>query len=181
MDAGGGIESGGEGEHGAIRVRTAHLADAPAIAAIHVCAWERAYRGMVPDAEIDRRTLAWRTSMWKEILNGTVDDRRPWVAVAERDGATIGFVSLGAARDGSIEITALYVDPDAWRDRAGTALMAAALDQATGRGCAGVTLWVLEPNLRARAFYAGCGFADDGGRRTEGDGWPVELRLRRAP
>lgn len=174
-----------ESDHRPVGVRLADLSDAPAIAAVHVAGWEGAYRGMVPDAEIDRRTLPWRTAMWQELLGpggDPVDGNRPWVAAAERAGAMIGFASMSvpSADPRVAEITALYVEPSAWRRGAGTALMDAALADAASRGCADVTLWVLEPNLRARAFYERCGFTDDGGRQTDRGGWPVELRMRRA-
>jgi ribosomal protein S18 acetylase RimI-like enzyme len=174
-------EQHNESAHDTLTVRAADPADAPAIAGVHVASWERAYRGMIPDEAFARRTVEWRTEMWEEILKGSVDGTAPWVAVAERGGLTIGFVSLGkrrgsrAAHGGhhrSLRRTVRVAGG------AGTALMDAALAQATARGCADVTLWVLEPNLRARAFYERCGFADDGSRERE-EGWPVELRLRR--
>jgi ribosomal protein S18 acetylase RimI-like enzyme len=171
-------------DHGPVGVRPADLTDAPAIAAVHVASWEGAYRGMVPDEEIDRRTVAWRTTMWQEVIGGTgdpVDGNRPWVAVAERDGTTLGFVSMSIPNADPLvaEITALYVEPAAWRHQTGSALMDTALAEATERGCAEIRLWVLEPNLRARAFYERFGFAHDGGRQTDREGWPVELRMRR--
>jgi ribosomal protein S18 acetylase RimI-like enzyme len=174
-------------EHRPVSVRPADLSDAAAIAAVHVAGWEGAYRGMVPDAEIDRRTVAWRTAMWEELLGPAGDPAGggpPWVALAlalafaEEDESAIGFVSLGVSQ-GEAEITALYVVPACWRRGAGSALMHAALAEAATRGCAEISLWVLEPNLRARAFYERCGFADDGGRQTDHEGWPVELRMRR--
>jgi ribosomal protein S18 acetylase RimI-like enzyme len=166
-----------------MRVRPAEPSDAAAIAAVHVAGWEGAYRGMVPDEAFEQRTLARRTALWEELLGGSGDpvtNRPPWVAVAERTGTTIGFISLGAPGGRAIEITALYVDPSAWRGGAGTALMDAALAESARTGAAAVTLWVLEPNTRARAFYERCGFADDGERQREDDGWPLELRMRRA-
>ncbi len=184
-DAGDFIEQHNETDHGPVGIRAAGLSDASAIAAVHVAGWEGAYRGMVPDEEIDRRTVARRTAMWQQLLGpggDPVDGGRPWVSVAERKTTTIGFVSLGVpdGEAGTVEITALYVTPAAWRSGAGTALMRAALAEAAGRGISEVTLWVLEPNLRARAFYERSGFTDDGGRQTAGRGWPVELRMRRA-
>jgi GNAT superfamily N-acetyltransferase len=165
-----------------MRIRRAETADAAALAAVHVAGWEGAYRRMLPDEELDRRTVERRTTMWQELLGGTghpLELRRVWAVIAEREGRTLGFVSLGVPEAQTVEITALYVEPTAWRGGVGSALMEAALAEAARRGCTLVALWVLEPNLRARAFYAHCGFTDDGGRRTAGDGWPVELRLRR--
>jgi GNAT superfamily N-acetyltransferase len=177
---------GGVSDQSAVRVRPAGLADAAAVAAVHVAGWEGAYRGMIPDEAFEQRTVERRTAMWGQLL-GTpadpIDGTPPWVAVAERQGTTIGFIALVVPAGESARsamITALYVTPTAWRHGAGTALMGAALDQATARGCVDVTLWVLEPNLRARGFYERCGFADDGGRQTDREDWPVELRMRRA-
>lgn len=174
-----------------MRVRRAEAADAAAIAAVHVAGWEGAYRGMVPDAALERRTEARQTELWEELLGGIgdpVDGRRPWVALAERgDGRharVIGFIALNVpSRDAdagplTAEVAALYVEPTEWRRGAGRGMMDAALAEAAERGCAAVTLWVLEPNRRARAFYERCGFAEDGARQTPGEGWPVELRMR---
>jgi ribosomal protein S18 acetylase RimI-like enzyme len=175
-------------EHVPIRVRAATVADASAVAAVHVSSWEGAYRGMIPDEWLDRRTVARQTAIWEELLGGVgdpVDGRLPWAAVAEDGDTLIGFVSLNVpSRDAdadarTAEISALYVEPGQWRRGAGTALIDAALAEASARGCTGVTLWVLEPNARARAFYERCGFADDGGRQTMGDSGPGELRMRR--
>lgn len=172
-----------------MRVREADASDAAAIAAVHVSGWEGTYRGMIPDEAFDERTLARRTAMWREILGPAgdpIDGQRPWACVAVHDGTPIGFASLNLpSRDDGAgprtgQISALYVEPAAWRAGTGTALMDATLAEAARRGCTDVTLWVLEPNLRARAFYERRGFADDGGRRTAGDDWPVELRMRRA-
>lgn len=177
-----------ENEHSRVAVRAATAADAAAIAAVHVSSWEGAYRGMVPDEAFERRTLARQTEMWEELLGGAgdpVSGARPWVAVAQRGASPIGFASLSLpsrdadADERTAEISALYVEPGEWRGGAGTALMWATLDEAARRGAAEVTLWVLEPNTRARAFYLRCGFIDDGGRQTGGEGWPVELRMRR--
>jgi hypothetical protein len=146
-------------EHVPIRVRAATVADASAVAAVHVSSWEGAYRGMIPDEWLDRRTVARQTAIWEELLGGVgdpVDGRLPWAAVAEDGDTLIGFVSLNVpSRD---------ADADAR-----TAEISALC----------VTLWVLEPNARARAFYERCGFADDGGRQTMGDSGPGELRMRR--
>jgi ribosomal protein S18 acetylase RimI-like enzyme len=171
-----------------MKVRRANAANAAAIAAVHVSSWEGAYRGMIPDERLDRRTVARQTAMWEELLGGVgdpVDARRPWVLVAEHGDAIVGFVSLNIpSRDTdavqrTAEISALYVDPVHWRRGAGTALMDATLAEAADRGCDDATLWVLEPNARARAFYERCGFADDGGRQTYGEGCLGELRMRR--
>lgn len=177
-----------------VQIRRAEAADAAAIAAVHVSGWEGAYRGMVPDEALDRRTVARQTELWDQLLGGIGDpleESRPWVAVAQPEGhgertPVIGFVALNIpSRDAgadprTAEVSALYVEPSGWRRGTGGGLMDAALAEATSRDCAEVTLWVLETNRRARAFYERCGFLDDGARQPAGDGWPMELRMRRA-
>jgi ribosomal protein S18 acetylase RimI-like enzyme len=54
----------------------------------------------------------------------------------------------------------LAVLPDSRGHGVGRALLAAAEERARARGCCKLTLEVLEDNHRARALYAGFGFAD---------------------
>lgn len=167
----------------AISVRRATIDDAAALAAVHVASWEGAYRGLVPDAWFQERTVQARTAMWRRVL---AEPRAGLVYAAEHgdgDGAA-AVVGLAAANlpsrdadadEDTAEISALYVDPGHWRAGAGRALMDAALDALTARGFMVVTLWVFEANPRARAFYEKCGFVADGARQGE----PPEIRLRR--
>jgi GNAT superfamily N-acetyltransferase len=163
----------------AISVRRATADDAAAIAAVHVAGWEGAYRGLVPDAWFEERTLENRTSMWRRVLG---DVRSAVVFVAEDGGTVVGLASAqlpsrdADADEDTAEISALYVDPDHWRAGAGRALMDALLAELSVRGFETATLWVFEANPRARAFYGVCGFVADGARQGE----PPELRLRRS-
>lgn len=162
----------------AISVRRATVSDAAGIAAVHVASWEGAYRGLVPDAWFEERTLESRTAMWRRVLG---DARASVVFAAEDAGAIVGFAGASTpsrdtdADEDTAEIAAFYVDPGHWRAGAGRALMDASLAELTGRGFETVTLWVFEANPRARAFYAACGFAEDGARQGE----PPEVRMRR--
>ena len=151
-----------------MRVRPAAPADARGIAETQARAWDAAYRGLLPDAMIDAVTPDVREARWRDIL--ATRDSSTWVA--EEDGRVVGFCSVFAvARDadaapGTAEIAALYVDPAAWRRGVGSALLRAGL---AALGPVRVTLWVLERNVAARAFYARHGFSPDGtGRETAG-------------
>lgn len=141
----------------AISVRRATVDDAAAIASVHVASWEGAYRGLVPDAWLEERTLQARTVMWRRVL----------------DQPRVAFVFVA---EDTAEISALSVDPRHWRTGAGRALMDAALGELAARGFMVVTLRVFEANPRARAFYATCGFTTDDGARQ---GEPPEIRVRR--
>ena len=55
----------------------------------------------------------------------------------------------------------LYVRPDVWRRGFGRSLCTAGLERAVLDGFTTLTLWVLEMNVRARAFYESLGFSAD--------------------
>jgi ribosomal protein S18 acetylase RimI-like enzyme len=148
-------------------VREAAVADAAAVARVHLAAWRAAYRGLVPDAFLDSLNLGERTARWREQL--TDRPRGQVTHVAEADGEIIGFVAGGACRDddaraGDGELYAIYVDPGNWRRGVGGSLESACLGALRERGFAEVRLWVLEANAAARAFYERSGWAADGAR-----------------
>ncbi|SEP91079.1 L-amino acid N-acyltransferase YncA [Lentzea albida] len=139
-------------------VRPAVLSDAPAVASVHVQTWQSAYRGLVPDSELDALSLEQRTAMWQRAIpRGGV-----WVAVV--DGEVVGFVAVGPSDepDAAFKLYPIYVLPSAWNTGLGYELAGAALD-----GRRDVVLWVFENNPRARRFYERFGFRTDGTVRTE--------------
>jgi GNAT superfamily N-acetyltransferase len=105
--------------------------------------------------------------------------------VADEGGELLGFTACGESRDSDArpnagEIMTLFVAAGRWRAGVGRALMAAALADLTQRGHTEATVWSFAANERANAFYEGCGFTRDGGRRTE-EVWAhlPEVRYRR--
>jgi ribosomal protein S18 acetylase RimI-like enzyme len=164
-----------------MELRNATLADADAIAAVHVRSWEAAYRGLVPDAWLAERTLQRRTDMWRERLRAGENTR---VFVAWVNGKLVGFCGAATpsrdddAGERTSEIAALYVDPDHWRAGVGRALVTTTLHELAEYLWRDVTLWVFEANDSARRFYVAMGFAPDGGRIARPDE-PPEVRLRR--
>jgi ribosomal protein S18 acetylase RimI-like enzyme len=169
----------------AIAVRRAVEGDAAAIAAVHVRAWQAAYRGLVADEILDGSRIEGRERMWNELLAGGRD--APATTVAEVDGAVAGFCTVAApSRDDdapprTAEIPAIYVDPDHLRRGIGAALLGAALDGLEQGGWERVTLWVFAGNDAARAFYARFGFEPDGtSRLMEAFGASVDRLVRPA-
>ncbi len=68
-------------------IRPAAPSDAAGIARVHVRVWDEAYRGMVPDAAIDRYSYDRRLESWRRWLG-----RKPWhTFVAQSHGAIVGF------------------------------------------------------------------------------------------
>lgn len=147
-----------------LRIRDAHLADAAVIEAVHYASREAAYSERVsewPPAGPDR---AERVERWKHWL------RDPEISslVGEVNGVIVGFCTvrpspdIDAERTAVAEMPTLYVHPDAWRRGYGRALCEAGLVRAVERGFRRLTLWVLEINTPACAFYEAFGFEADG-------------------
>lgn len=161
-------------------VRRAVPADAAPIAQIHVRSWQAAYRGLMPDDLLDGLSADERAQTWREALADNA------VFVTERDGALVGFCALAEpsrdedAPDGTAEIGAIYVDPQAWRAGAGRALMDAALRHLQASGWREATLWVLRENEQALDFYAKFGFAPDGAEKSYTRSGTTGLRMRRS-
>jgi GNAT superfamily N-acetyltransferase len=151
-----------------ISVRLGTLDDVPDVASIHVRSWQRTYRGLVPDAELDSLDVEQRASRWRRVM----DNPEHVLLVGVVDGRVRGFSSLTPSRDaavepGTAELAAIYVDPDAVRTGVGRALMAASLATARARGDHTLTLWVVDTNSVARHFYERCGLRWDGSSKLE--------------
>jgi RimJ/RimL family protein N-acetyltransferase len=141
--------------------------DAPAVAAMHVRAWQVAYRGIVPDAHLNGLDVATRAARYD--FDATAPGApETWIAV---DGdEVVGFVTVAPSRDEDLpglgEVRAVYVAPDRWRSGAGSALLAKAETLLADAGFNDALLWVLEDNARARSFYERAGWAPDGARKV---------------
>jgi len=150
-----------------IRVRPAEEADASAAAALHVRAWQAAYRGQIPDAVLDALETSGRERVWREI----VQRQRHGAEVATLAEVLVGFCELVPSRDvgapGDVaEISMIYVDPAHWGLGAGRALLESSSERALRLGYRALTLWVLATNTSAQQFYQRLGFAPDGASKT---------------
>ncbi|HMC72191.1 MAG TPA: GNAT family N-acetyltransferase, partial [Mycobacteriales bacterium] len=159
-------------------------ADVAAVTRLQVASWREAYAGIIPSGYLAAMSAAER----EQRHLARVQDPEPRAAylLAERDGSILGMTNVGPARDEDLdpaavgEIRAMYVDPPAWSTGVGAALMHAALEHLLRHGAGAVTLWVLEGNARARAFYERWGFRPDGSRQVVELGQPVpEVRYYR--
>ncbi len=163
-----------------ITVRRAVLADAAAIAGVHVRSWLVGYRGIVPDTVLDALSVDERTGQWE----GWLDHGESKTVVAQTGARVIGFatVVLPSPDDDldqrTCELAALYVDPDSWRQRVGSTLIDAAIDLGRAEGSHEMSLWVLAQNAAARAFYEARGFAADGARNTDRRSGEATVRMR---
>jgi ribosomal protein S18 acetylase RimI-like enzyme len=165
-----------------MEVRRASAADAQGIAVVHVESHRAAYRGLMPEEHLAGFTVEKREAAWRHVLEGG----ETTVLVAEDAGVIRGWIALGASRDAGAsprtgEVWAMYVSPAHLRQGIGRALWKAGEQHLAGAAFEDATLWVLEENAPARAFYAALGFREepDANKTVERGGKAmVELRLR---
>jgi GNAT superfamily N-acetyltransferase len=151
-----------------VSVRPAAADDAPAIARVQVETWRAAYRGTVPDAFLAEIDQVSRAERWRQGA-----DRGGTTWVAEEGGEVVGFVAFGPSRDDDAsadvgELHAIYVLAARWRHGIGTALHDVCVRELRYKGYAEATLWALEANPTAKAFYAARGWQPDGATASRG-------------
>ncbi len=147
-----------------IAIRKARIADAVAIAAVHVAAWRNTYPGILPDSYLAKLSVSRQAVHYDQAIRGGTG-----VLVAIASGADVapgnaarivGFTTAGKARRSEIggqvlgegEIETLYVLDD-WRERGvGRRLLRAAAAHLAEGGCKSAFLWVLRDNP-SRWFY----------------------------
>jgi ribosomal protein S18 acetylase RimI-like enzyme len=157
--------------------------DAGAIATIRVEGWRHAYRGQLDGTLLDRMSAERDEPRWRTHLSAPPPGHRGFIA--ERAGASLGFVTCGPSRDpaegpDTAEIYAIYVLPAFIQGGVGRALLGLATDALRADGFSEAMLWVLDSNTRAHHFYEKAGWHADGGRKQDVlDGFDVrEVRYR---
>ncbi len=160
----------------AIRTRHAGYADVFAIAAFQTAVWNEAYAGIVPAAYLQRTTVADRELRWADRIG-----RRSILLAETADGGIGGLVGVASCspRDDErpgplLELNSLYVARGMRGRGLGPRMVAELL------GDAPAVLWVFTANLRAIAFYEGCGFALDGQETMDDDTGLPEVRMTRS-
>jgi L-amino acid N-acyltransferase YncA len=158
---------------GAFVIRPASREDAAAIAQVHTVGWET-YRGLLPDAVIDARTVDTRTVEWGEYL---VTNKYPLLLAVDRGGRAVGFVHAQPPRTAAdesfdCEISHLYLLPAARSVGLGRQLMAAVAEAALQQGWHKAILRVYAGNP-AEGFYRTLGGRYDGTRQHAIDGHAV--------
>lgn len=156
-----------------VHLRVATLDDVSTGARLHRACWQEAY-GPFVDATALARQLDDEAS-WEEAWRRQIEGGPPRM-LAIGDDRPVGFAVAGPNREAGLELRelyALYVRRDFW----GTGVGQALFDEVVGaEPC---SLWVLEDNARARAFYSRNGFSADGGRHLMEQLGAWEVRLTR--
>jgi len=109
-----------------------------------------------------------------EIPRGQIEAGR--VFVAETATGIVGFGAIEPGSDSdSMDLDALFVEPDLWRRGIGRMLVGQCADSARARGA---TMLTVIGNPHAEGFYHACGFETVGGTRTRfGPGIVMRRRL----
>lgn len=157
-------------------IRLAVSDDAPKCADIHMKSWIFAYSHCVP-MEIIERKNACRPAVWKSLLASGKDIH----FVVTFHDEIIGFFAINPANDKDLpdtvyELSALYLDPEYIGKGFGKQTMDWIKNEISVRGYQKISVWVLDQNYRAKAFYEKNGFKSDGVFKTSGLGETQEER-----
>jgi GNAT superfamily N-acetyltransferase len=149
-------------------IRPATAEDAASISEVRVAAWQKAYRGLLPDAFLDALDPGAHQARLRTALASA---QPPYVTtVATVLSGVAGFAMWGPPRHATSastgELWALNVHPLHWRQGLGRALLAEALRDALAQGLSWLELWCLAGNRSAGLFYESHGFHLTGDART---------------
>jgi ribosomal protein S18 acetylase RimI-like enzyme len=149
-------------------IREATAADAATIARLHADSWQIAYRGILTDEFLDKHAHRERLTLWQERFSPashTPGSPQMFVLLAEQGAKPVGFSSVFVEDDplfGSL-LDNLHVAPEITRQGIGRQLLSeSARRLLADRSHAGLYLWVIDKNQKARNFYgkAGATFVD---------------------
>jgi L-amino acid N-acyltransferase YncA len=134
-------------------IRPAVLADAEAIARVHVESWRTTYAGIVPDEFLAALSVERRAEVWR---NNLAENRQSYLVVAEQAGEVIGFAVGGPNREAEdkygAELYAIYLLANTQKRGTGRALMKAVVQELARRGFTSLLVWVLVDNSACQ-FY----------------------------
>lgn len=168
-------------------IREAVFDDAPTIAQVNLLTWLHAYRGIIPEVELDVLNLESVTEKWVEILSQA--SLKDCTIVATKDESIIAYSRIYPSVDGDDDpnrvatIGSMYVHPEFQRKGVGRALMSAVVEAAKNHGFTEATLHVLAANVRAREFYEGLGLELDLDADIDGSSEETvpKVRYRKVP
>jgi GntR family transcriptional regulator len=157
-------------------IRPAVLADARAIAEVHIASFRSIYAGILPVAALADLDVARRAAIWSSRLSGGDGD----LLVAASGAALLGFIWIGPTTDSDDDsavigqVRSIHVAPDQTGQGIGQVLLASGRRSLRRAGFTTATLWVVSENERARKVYVRDGWTLDGATRREPLGLPGE-------
>ena len=161
-------------------IRMAEIADAEAIAQVHVKAWRTSYAGIIDSNFLENISFEQRLQLRKEILQSS----NGYQLVALFEDHLVGFADAGLMREekpsGRIgEIYAINILQEHQGQGIGQEFFARCRQWFQCQDIGTFVLWALRDNARARKFYEKQGGEIVGERLvTIGDGELLEYRYR---
>ena len=165
---------------GYVEIVDADPAQATALRDLHLITWEVTYRDRAAESWYGERLAAHAVRDWGEIVRSEAA-RGGVVLTARSDRRIVGFCQYGPAEDRDDDpeevghIHRLYVHPARQRTGIGRLLLTASVERLRQGGAHVATLWVLDTDQRARAFYERAGWTPDGTHKAHP---PTDLRYR---
>ena len=147
---------------GTTAIRPAAVADAAAIAKVHVASTLSTYRGIMPDDYLDSIDV----SEWEQRRRGQLADPgvREFSYVALDHEQIVGWAVGGPERSGDKdykdykgELYAIYLIQEHQSRGIGRQLTAAVARRLIDAGLTSMLVWVLSENIAARRFYEALG------------------------
>lgn len=160
--------------------------DVRGVLRVHQRAWRRAYSDLLPADVIDGLTVQLSDAEATRYLEEVRAPKHAFLVAVDEDGTIRGYAHLrwGPRPKPFVDpdqagLKELYVDPEAWGNGIGTALLNAGIDRLP-QNIQALTLEMLAGNDRADAFYRSRGFERIGTAETEidGDRYPTVLYTR---
>ncbi len=149
---------------GDLSIRPAVVADALAIAEVHVACWRETYAGMMPARVLAGLDVEARRHMWRRSIRHRRSDT--FVCVRQGGGCIVGFAECGPVRavpkDFDAEILAIYLLADVQGQGMGRALMRAMAAAMVARAKRSAALRVARDSPGARGFYEHLGGIEGG-------------------
>jgi L-amino acid N-acyltransferase YncA len=140
-------------------IREASLADAAAIAHVHVDSWRTTYRRIIPDEYLAKLSYDGRTRFWERRLAAMADGEFAYVAEDEA-GQIVGIAVGGPERSGDPvyqgELCGIYLLESHQRQGIGRQLTLTIVVRLAQAGIHSMLVWVLAENP-SRRFYEALG------------------------
>lgn len=156
-----------------MRVIAADPGDAAELRDLHVETWAATYRDLLPQRFYRERLTAHQRRDWAELVRGQAAAGGEVLIVRSETGVD-GLCQYGPTEDDDDDprsvghIHRLYIRPSRQRAGIGRSLLAEATRRMRDSGARELTVWALERDPNARAFYERLGWQADGKRRFDG-------------
>jgi ribosomal protein S18 acetylase RimI-like enzyme len=137
------------------KIRRAEAKDADDLARVRITGWRQSYKGMMPDALLDKLDI---DADAKRLRTAFADpDNKSLRFVVELEGKIVGMGACGKARDVADdkcgEVYAIYLLDEAKGQGIGRNFMREMVEVLQANGFESLQLRVLEKNEPARKFY----------------------------